>query len=104
MDANGLRSFGIHYGAGLYGWRLPIDPAQPQGLRAVAVEGSDAHKLAAVRLASRLRLGSLAETRTATAEVALEPAMVIDAAGNTIRWDRERKELVSVSHLAATHP
>jgi phage tail-like protein len=103
MDANGLRSFGLGFDTGLYAWRLPLDPAQPEGERSVTVETSPSHRVTAARLASRRGNLPLAETRTSVAEVALEPAMVIDASGSTLRWDREAAQLVSVSQLADMH-
>lgn len=97
MDSNGLRSFGLTWGHGLFGW-----PAAGDGTP--TVEAAPNHVVTGVRLANRASAGPLVEARSSADQVVLEPAMVIDAGGNTLRWDRANAQLVSISALADSHP
>lgn len=98
MDVNGLRSFGLSYGAGLVAWGVPGETGD--GSIDHAVEPAPAHTVTGVRLASRASRLPLREDAVAIADVLLGPSMVVDALGNHVRWDGSA--LVSVSHLAGS--
>ena len=98
MDINGLRSFGLAYHpGGLHPWAVPIDG----GERSIAVEPAPAHRITAVRLASRASGMALEEAAASVADVTLQPAIAVDAQGNHVRWTGT--QLTSTSHLAAKH-
>ncbi|HET8747465.1 MAG TPA: phage tail protein [Ramlibacter sp.] len=98
MDVNGLRSFGLSFaGGGLQPWRVPLEGGEPTE----AVEAAPGHRIAGVRLASRASGLALKEAATRVADVALQPALAVDAFGNHVQWDGTG--LTSVSHLAERH-
>lgn len=102
MDANGLRSFGLSLGRGLYPQRAALQADEAQ--REVTVEGGDGHRIAALRLASRAPAFSLREKPRSVAEIETPPAIAIDPLGNCVVADAKGESLWSLSHLRTEQP
>ncbi len=103
MDSNGLRSFGLVPGQGLYvrDVLLPVGEEGSTSERIASMETMAGHRVAGLRLASVDRPKRLVEAVTRIENVVIGPAMALDGDGNTLRWTGT--ELVSFSALAATH-
>jgi phage tail-like protein len=101
MDANGLRSFGLHWNRGLHGQRLRSGSGDA-GL--LTVESAGGHRIPGVQLASLAPELDLHEVPATPAQISTAPAIAIDAVGNYVAADALRTGLYSVSHLAAREP
>jgi phage tail-like protein len=100
MDANGLRSFGLSYGRGFDGWRVP-DAAN---VTRVTVERDLCHRIPAVRLANRAAPARFVESAAQAADVALLPSIARDRFGNYVVWHAATSTLYSVAAAAEDHP
>lgn len=100
MDSNGLRSFGLSYGRGFDGWRVP----DAVNATRVTVERDLCHRIPAVRLANRAAPARFVESAAQAADVALLPSIARDRFGNYVVWHGATSTLYSVAAAAEDHP
>ncbi len=98
MDSNGLRSFGLRLGHGLY--VRDVEGPAVDG-RLPSLEPAPQHRVPGLRLASAAPVRPLVEALAGVDDVVVAPSIAIDADGNALRWNGSA--LVSTSALADRH-